>query len=324
MLFCPFLHIFTDVPEGLIPAEILNGTDEEKRSWLNKTVGEVIDSFAQFDDVFVKCVPRKPAEKTKFPCRAAGCDKLYVFEKTRSNHEKTKHGLTLDVTVTEPSGSTVSDHVKAHSEARLGFGLFLADMQDAIKEGDGERLMHLYRLALLYYKTYRHTHYAYSTLLLTVQLKATLSPQMAENVKWNRFFNGHTARGRNIPLDLHLEHLNNFLKSFLKGVGPNLTEASALRISKSLAVLRDLMEQVDEEIGLSGPSGFHNNPKENEDILELVKVFQETGLFRDCPGREYTAFPAFKKNLFSQVDWGDLWGWMRSKIVEFSLVPKCI
>lgn len=64
-------------------------------------------------------------------------------------------------------------------------------MQDAIKDGDGERLMNLFSVALLYYEAYGHTHYTYSTLLLTVQLKATLSPKMAHSVTWSRFLNGN-------------------------------------------------------------------------------------------------------------------------------------
>lgn len=225
-----------DVPDGLIPEEVLQGTEEEKRRWLHKMVAEVIDSFALFKDLDVADSVGQPPEKTKFQCRAAGCKKMYKFPKSRSTHEQNKHGVTYDNPMTESSTQRTSnsDYVKEHSEARLRFGLFLADMQDAIKEGDGERLMPLYRVALLYYKVYGYTHYAYSTLLLTVQLNATLSPRMAHSVTWNRFFSGKGGKGRNIPLDLHLEQLNNFLKSFLKGVGSNLTDSTALRISKYL------------------------------------------------------------------------------------------
>lgn len=42
-------------------------------------------------------------------------------------------------------------------------------MLDAVKEGDGERLMRLY-------KAYAHSH-AYSTFLLTLQVNAYLTPR---------------------------------------------------------------------------------------------------------------------------------------------------
>ncbi|KAL0985024.1 hypothetical protein UPYG_G00151990 [Umbra pygmaea] len=56
-------------------------------------------------------------------------------------------------------------------------------------------------------------------------VNATLSPRMAHSVTWNRFGNGRVGKGRNIPPDLHLEHLNNFLKSFMNGLGANLNES---------------------------------------------------------------------------------------------------
>lgn len=72
------------------------------------------------------------------------------------------------------SHSVSADYKKEHTEARLSFGFLLLNFLDAVKEGDGERLMRLYKVALLIFKTYGHSQYAYSTLLLTVQINATL------------------------------------------------------------------------------------------------------------------------------------------------------
>lgn len=153
------LHISTDVPGGLLPDEVIQGSGEEKRGWLHRTLAEVIDSFAMFKDLDVAHGVREPSEKAQFPCRAAGCE---TYSKSRSKREKNTHALTHDAPMTESSTLSASDHGNQHSEAKLGFGLFLASMQDAIKEGGGERLMHLYRVALLYYKAYGHTHYTYA------------------------------------------------------------------------------------------------------------------------------------------------------------------
>ena len=122
---------------------------------------------------------------------------------------------------------TNRDHKQEHTLARLSFSLLIWDMLDAVKEGDGERLIRLYKVAMLYYKAYGHSHYAYSTLLMTLQVNACLTPRMSHSVIWNRFWNKRGGNGGNIPLDLHLEHLNNFLKTFLKGLGPNLADPHA-------------------------------------------------------------------------------------------------
>ena len=80
------------------------------------------------------------------------------------------------------------------------------------------------------------------------------------------------------------------------------------------------MDKVDQEIGMSNPPGFHKNSTENEDILGLVEVFMESGLFRTCPVQEHTAFPAFKSNLLPKLNYREVWQWVRSKVEEFSMV----
>ena len=86
------------------------------------------------------------------------------------------------------------------------------------------------------------------------------------------------VEGENIPLDLHLEHLNNFFLSFMIGLGPNL---SAARISKSIGILKELMDKTDTELERTRPTGIHHVAREQEDILTLVNVFRETRFFKN-------------------------------------------
>lgn len=186
---------------------------ETKRSWLFDAVAEVVDRFVTYHDVvnIAACVKEawlNPPTRREFPCRHPGCQIIYRYAKARETHERVVHGLaSTSVTAADTSSTQMMDHIKQHTEARLSFGLFLLDMQDSVREGDGERLLRLYTLALLFYKAYGHHQYAYSTFLLTVQVNATLSPSLAHSLKWNRFWNGKGGKGKNISLDLHLEHL---------------------------------------------------------------------------------------------------------------------
>jgi len=41
---------------------------------------------------------------------------------------------------------------------------------------------------------------------------------------WGRFINTHGFAGRNIPNDLHMEHLNGYLKELLRSLRGNLNE----------------------------------------------------------------------------------------------------
>ena len=136
-----------------------------------------------------------------------------------------------------------------------------------------------------------------------------------------RFWNTRGGNGKNISLDLHLEHHNNFLKSFLKRTGPNMTEKAADRISKSIGVLKDMMDITDTELGVSKSSGIHHAPDQTKDILELVEVFIEAELFKHIPHREFAAFPKFDRNLLSKLKHGEFWDWIRSKLGEWSGAP---
>ncbi|KAK7918609.1 hypothetical protein WMY93_009893 [Mugilogobius chulae] len=316
-----------DTPEGFIPDSVLNGSPEMQRSWLHEAVAKIVDIFVTFDDIadiatgVEEAAKSQPTKANEYPCRNPGCAIIYKYQKSRENHERDVHGLaSASVAITDRHNTQTVDHKKQHTEARLSFGLLLMDMQDAVKEGDGERLLRLYSVAFLLYKTYGHHQYAYSTFLLTVQVNATLSPSLAHSIKWNRFWNGQGGQGRNIPLDLHLEHLNNFLKSFLKRSGPNITEQAANRVSKALGVLKVMMEITDRELGVT-KSGIHQSPSLTDDVACLVHILTEAKVFQNIPGREFTAFPKFERDLFAKTTHTKLWGWMKAKLKEWRSVP---
>lgn len=71
-------------------------------------------------------------------------------------------------------GSTKQDFKFNYHQNKLVFGLLLFDFNDAVREGDGERLLDLYKLALLLYHSEGHTKYAYIVLLHLVKVVAVL------------------------------------------------------------------------------------------------------------------------------------------------------
>ena len=294
-------------------------------------MSEIVDQFVLFKELsdvvtgVMESAMDRPLQGQILQCRMPGCSKTYKYSKARANHELKLHGITAPPRVAAPDPvrptSVELDHKHQHTEARLSFGFLLANLQDAVKEGDGERLLRLYSAALMFYKNYGHTQYAYSTLLLTVQVNATFSPRLAHSVTWNRFWNGRGGMGKNISLDLHLEHLNNFLKSYLKRTGPNMSERAAERISKSIGVLKDMMDITDAELNVPKSSGIHHARNQTTDILALVEVFREAELFKTKPGRQFTAFPNFSRDLLSKVSHAELWGWIRSRLQEWKGHP---
>ena len=101
----------------------------------------------------------------------------------------------------QPTNCTYNYH-----SAKLKFRLILFNFNDAVREGDGQRLHDIYKLALLLYKSGNHTKYAYVVLLYLAKLTAFYTESEAFQLKWNRFFNKYGLIGRCIPLDNKIKY----------------------------------------------------------------------------------------------------------------------
>jgi hypothetical protein len=86
------------------------------------------------------------------------------------------------------------------------------------------------------------TKYALEALYLPSQQLCLLSPRQAYCQKWNRTIKNHNAKGKNVALDLDLEHDNNYLKEALRKMGPALTEHSVTTVCRSLKISREVIE----------------------------------------------------------------------------------
>ena len=147
-------------------------------------------------------------------------------------HEKSKHPTFMaddqgQVAMQNIEKEDTEDYIYNYHRSKLAFGLLLFEFEDAVKEGDGDRLLNVYKFALLLYKCYGHHKYAYVIFLYLVKVEAVLSQMQAASLKYNRFYSRSGGKGSNISLDLKMEQLNKLLKTLWRGLGANLNEDSA-------------------------------------------------------------------------------------------------
>ncbi|KAL5510365.1 hypothetical protein EMCRGX_G005898 [Ephydatia muelleri] len=121
------------------------------------------------------------------------------------------------------SSSTSSDRVKEYAMESLSLGLFLLEFKDAIREGDGTRVLRCWKYLLIIFRVTGHTNYCLEALNLLTQYYYTLPPRYAEQMLWGRFVNSQGGPGQNISADLHMEHLNRLLKDAMTHLGANKT-----------------------------------------------------------------------------------------------------
>lgn len=100
----------------------------------------------------------------------------------------------------------------------LTLGLVWHGFNDAIKDGDGDRIMIYWKFLLVIFKAGRRSNYCKEAINLLLQYLFLLPKWLAKQLKWSCCVNTRGVIGGSIPSDLHLEHLNRHFK----GINSNL------------------------------------------------------------------------------------------------------
>lgn len=96
------------------------------------------------------------------------------------------------------------DRVLSYAKEVLSFGLFYKEIVDAVREGDGVRVLCWWRFMMLIFKSNGRTNYSIEAFILLAQHKFLLSPRERAQLLYSRFINTHGMPGRNISCDLHM------------------------------------------------------------------------------------------------------------------------
>ena len=136
-----------------------------------------------------------------------------------------------------------------------------------------------------------------------------LTPTQAAELQWNRFINVHGILGRNIPCDLHIEHLNRTCKDAVRGLHANKTPPAITCIGKSIGAFNTILEQYDKNNGLESPSGIHHKPKAIKERDMILRELLQTSVFKKQPARKHSSHPNVKI-LLHHIDKTSLIEWM--------------
>ena len=215
-----------------------------------------------------------------------------------------------------PEATIKEDHILNYQKANFTINLLLRNINDAIRQGDGERLINSYRLALLYFKVTGHHKYSYTILKLLYRIK--LVPEDAFKLIWSRFVNTTGYKGRNISPDLHLEHLNNFLKELLRALRSNINETNAERVACSLKNIKLIIQNFESSIELNDRPNKKSTPSTFDDVKKLATAYNEAKVFEEKLGRENESYPKFKAKILDDLNTNDLYLWLINKEKEFT------
>lgn len=136
----------------------------------------------------------------------------------------------------------IDDKVQEYAKELMSLGILYLNYKDAIKEGDGGRVLALWKYLLPIFKASDRRNYSIEILLTLYNCHFVYSPRQVKQVLWSRFINTHGLPGKNIAADLHMEHLNRLCKEAIKGLGANKTPEAITRIGNAIGPLHSVLE----------------------------------------------------------------------------------
>jgi hypothetical protein len=203
------------------------------------------------------------------------------------------------------------DKVLEYASAVLSDGLLLLEFRDAVHEGDGERVMRCWRLMLLYFLHSGHRKYALEAFLLQASINGSVNKRLAQEILHNRFINTRGGLGRNIPTDLHMEHLNRTLKDYLNGLGANISDRMIVQTSKSLKSLMEIVQNFDAQCGVNPVSLHHTTRSSKKDQAQVLSHLTEARIFEYIPGRYHSSFATITSRISDCVNFDHLMEWIK-------------
>ena len=210
-----------------------------------------------------------------------------------------------------------SDMIYNYTRTLCHYGSLMVEFKDAWAEGDGDRIFRCWQLFLPHFRASKHTKYSLEAFWLQLQVKVVLSPNLAHQVKWNRFVNTKGGLGRNIPCDLFNEHINKQIKCIIQNMGPNLTEASLQRAIRCIAPLEDISKQFDKESGVPITTSAHSTMSDVTDICKVIPVVLQQKLITPVSSRAHRSFPNMSANPLHKWDRNSTIIWIKKTKKEY-------
>ena len=210
---------------------------------------------------------------------------------------------------------TQDDGDTAFNYARIlcHYGSLVVEFRDAWAEGDGDRILQCWKLFMPHFQMAGSSKYALEALRLQFQVGVVLSPNLAHQIKWNRFVNTKGGSGRNIPCDLFNEHMNKLIKDIILHMGPNLTENALKKAVRSVSSIQTICERFDKETGVPVITSAHSTVSDTSDIRKTVSVVRNYKLLNPIPSRKHSSFPRLKLDPLHKWDKEKAKTWINEK-----------
>lgn len=208
------------------------------------------------------------------------------------------------------------DFVCTYAHEILTLGMIWMNFYDAIKEGDGERILRIWKYLMVIFKETNHRNYAKESALLLISYHFSSSERTAAQLLTSRFVNTKGRPGCNLPCDLHLEHLNRRLKGVISNMESNIKPSSITRAARALGIVDEICRSFRDSLSVDDVSDIHHKPLFAKDLKMLTDILRDKRVFDVIPGRRH-AFISKSNSLplLERVNDENIQDWIIERIV---------
>ncbi len=198
----------------------------------------------------------------------------------------------------------------------LRLGCFYLEFSDAIREGDGERILRCWKYLMPVFYGSGSKNYCCESVNLLLQHLYTLSPRLSAQLIWSRFVNMNGKPGMNIAGDLH---------TCIRAQGVNRTAKAIQRTGRAIGTISPLLDQFDEDNSITHSSSRQERqakPNTQTDIEVVAEELVKSRGFIVEDNRKHLTFPRVRNVLHSKTK-DELMTWILTKInclINFSLI----
>ena len=216
--------------------------------------------------------------------------------------------------------SCSKDGIMNYANEIMSLGIFYLNYKDAVREGDGDRLLVCWKYLLPIFKVSDRRNYSLEVLRMLYSYHFTLSPRQKHQLLWSRFINVHGMPGHNIAGDLLMEHLKHICKQAIQGSGAKKEKESITRIGKALGPLAEVMANFDKNIlkpTNDHIAGRHKYASVTRDQNMIVnELLNHACVFNESQKRTHRYFRTFltKGSIFMKVNKKTLEKWITDNI----------
>ena len=230
----------------------------------------------------------------------AAAKTIFVFESGLESVAEVAKSIVNTFLLLPLSTSEEVDGVNTYAKELLTLGLLWHEFHDAIREGDGARIILCWKVMLPVFQITNHRNYLKEAVNLLLQC-SVLSERKTGQLLWSRCINTQGRIGCNIPCDLHQEHLNRRLKTVLRSLGANITPKAVVHAGKSLATVHKICLQFEIQTtsSTSTISGVHNIPSFEKDLKKVLALLIEENVMEPVSTRSHQSF-TFKEGLLQK------------------------